>query len=205
MFQGANDNRVENNIVQSKIWGIYLDVQSNGNVFESNFVQAGGADGISMASGSLVGNDDNLFLNNTIHAGRHGIFVLRGMRNYLIGNTIHKAGEAGIRVELSEGTEVTANVVHRADIDGIQLIGSGEGETLVFLNDFHSTGRFAAFSDEPIELSGEGMGNWWNGNCGQGLFVPGVDSNDVSVVDSFPYLAPGANDPFPTVPEGCPP
>ena len=47
---------------------------------------------------------------------------------------------------------------------------------------------------------GNPIGNFWGRNCGEGpigapLFQPGVDSNALDVVDSFPFRQPVANIP----------
>lgn len=38
-----------------------------------------------------------------------------------------------------------------------------------------------------MDVGSTGIGNWWHGDCGKGLFVPAEDSNDALVVDSNPY------------------
>ena len=64
---------------------------------------------------------------------------------------------------------------------------------------------------QAIEMSLDGIGNYWGRNCGKGpngaqLFQPGVDSNAIDVVDSFPFKHPVAETPVTQGlnPEPCP-
>ena len=86
--------------------------------------------------------------------------------------------------------------------DGLKLLSAPT--TKVSLNDILLNGGFPVFSDEAIELSDDDKGNWWQGNCSTGLFVPGIHSNDANVVDSHPYNRPIAQNPDPGIPMVCP-
>ena len=72
-------------------------------------------------------------------------------------------------------------------------------------NDILLNGGFPVFSDTAIELSVDGEGNFWgrtsdddddsdSDDNGSALFIPGVDSNSLNVVDSFPSDEPFALD-----------
>jgi len=110
-------------------------------------------------------------------------------------------------VQESTGTEIRSNVIRQNGLEGIslELAGNTKG-TQVTLNDIFINGGPAVSSDEAIELSVKEKGNWWHGNCGKGLFVPGPggDSNAANVVDSFPYNGAVAHVPSPNDPMACP-
>lgn len=217
----SNENRVEgNHIVNASGVGIYLDVQANRNTFVSNRIEAGGT-GFSMQTGgpafpSQVGSDDNVFLDNVIRAGRHGFFIGTGEAfsptafrkiatgNRLEGNKISMTAQAGILIHSADDTDVTRNVVRQAGTNSLRLIDSPT--TDVWLNDFSLSEGTPVTSNEAIELSVDGLGNWWHGNCLKGLFVAGVDSNSPDVVDSNPFNHPVAHIAAPGVlpPKACP-
>ena len=116
--------------------------------------------------------------------------------------------EAGFHVQEARDTIMTQNVVTRMKGDGIFL--QDADSTKVFQNDIFQNEGFQVSSDLPAELS-VGVGNFWGRNCGEGpngapLFQPGVDSNALDVVDSFPFRHSVANIPVtqPLNPKPCP-
>ena len=70
----------------------------------------------------------------------------------------------------------------------------GGPNNAIHQNDFYDNGIFHVVSDNPVDVSFNGIGNYWGRNCGdRPLFRPGEDSNDFCVVDSFPFTVPVAD------------
>jgi len=198
----TNDNLITSNDIDATLTGVLIVDQSDRNTIRDNKITATGK---GMAIGTRLnqgGNDDNLLVNNVIKSGDDGIHMKLGARNRAEGNTIRMGGGAGIVVNLSNGTELVQNDVNKNDGDGLVLLSSPTTE--VTLNDIWLNSGFAVRSDTAIELSVNSKGNWWHGNCDQGLFIAGVDSNATNVVDSNPYNGAVAHIPDPNEPTSCP-
>lgn len=114
----------------------------------------------------------------------------------------------------ASGIEVTGNVITGADLGVNVSMAPGvvfEDYARLHGNDIFGNDLNAQVLDwsglpVPAELSYAGEGNYWGHPCDLGppYFVPGADSNDPAVVDSFAYGIPVAGvDPRPE-PSGCP-
>jgi len=98
--------------------------------------------------------------------------------------------------------EISDNTLEACGI-GLNLpIPSGVN---VFHNNIFNCKNRNVYSEEPIELSYNGQGNYWGHSCEDpALFIPCVDSNSPEVMDSHPYgLLNGWLNP--QVTPGCPP
>jgi hypothetical protein len=102
---------------------------------------------------------------------------------------------------VSSNAVIIRNVIRKNGLGGMSL--ESASDSVVTLNDVFLNAGFAVSSDEAIELSDAGRGNWWHGNCSQGLFVAGVDSNAQDVVDSFPYRGSVSHVPIIFDPNPC--
>ena len=196
-------------------------VRGDNNVIEDNFVMGSGG-------ARLVGGSNNVLKNNVIELGintepiecfdttmpfpdlvsctlNDGITLVEETDTILESNTIrHMLGDA-IVVDPSSNVQVLRNRMHKNGGNGLTL--SGSPTTQVSLNDIWLNGGLAVTSDNDIELSVDGKGNWWQGNCGNGLFVPGpglgAHSNAADVIDSAPYRGAISHVPFPKLPKPC--
>ena len=116
-------------------------------------------------------------------------------RNSLIGN------RTGI-VLASGGNEVSRNESVGNDRRGLVIIGGVDNA--IYQNDFYDNGINQVLSVDPLEVSFNGIGNYWGRNCGdRPLFRPGEDSNSVDVVDTFPFTMPVAHIPGDPRPPQC--
>ena len=107
-----------------------------------------------------------------------------GIGSRYINNDVSRSGSAGInttRVEEISGNNFTDCKT------GLTLISSPEAK--VFHNNFVNNSNVGVHSDEPIELSHNGEGNYWGRACPGPLFVQSEDTNSPDVVDSHPYAS----------------
>jgi len=104
------------------------------------------------------------------------------------GNEIKNSLGDGLVLKNVAGNTITRNIIEDND-DGIELIGSASNT--ITLNDIFNNNGFQINSGAAIEVSDGVRGNYWGRTCPV-LFIPGTDSNMVSVVDSFPFDAPVA-------------
>jgi len=70
-------------------------------------------------------------------------------------------------------------------LDGLRI--SPDAVMTALRHNTIEAGRWGAASNQSVELSDAGEGNWWGHDCPEPPFVPGVDSNRADVVDSFAY------------------
>lgn len=210
----SNDNTIESNTITGGRRGIIIDA-SHGNTVTRNTVSGQAWEGLELRSrwwstlasgGATYGNTitDNIFS----RSGGPGILIRADWSdsvlddNSIIGNKIHHSNGDGISLRDATNTEIIRNVITQNAGNGLSLYNSASTE--VSLNDIFLNDEYAVYSDADIELSVDGKGNWWHGSCGKGLFTAEEDSNDLLVVDSFPYRGAVAHAPSPSDPDPCP-
>jgi hypothetical protein len=107
---------------------------------------------------------------------------------------------------LAYSGNISRNTITGCDV-GLALVAA-TGPWRVYLNDLAGNGRGVSSAGATAELSYLGRGNYWGHACSGGapFFIPLVDSNSPSAVDSFAYGTPVAEIPVADVPSppGCP-
>jgi parallel beta-helix repeat protein len=141
----------------------------------------GGDSGIEIRQSS----DDFLIINNNVTNGTgHGIWIDSSdgqiLNNNISGNTYYGIWAGGTTLNVSNNT-ITYN-----NNEGINFGGSVTAN--VWHNNIHNNSGPQVSSSSAIELSFGGEGNYW-GRSSCPVFIPGTDSNNVGVVDSYPYTA----------------
>ncbi|MBN2331299.1 MAG: S8 family serine peptidase [Candidatus Aenigmarchaeota archaeon] len=139
-----------------------------------------------------------------------GVYVLDSHHVGLQGSEISGVGY-GYAIQNSDGSSVRGCNITGADFSGLYL--QGAGDLVVTENNIMQTalqGEEPVHSDEAIELSYQGSGNFW-GRTEPPYFIPGTDSNYGNVTDSNAYGTPSGwedGDPpglafsYPTLPDG---
>ncbi len=133
-------------------------------------------------------SDVSIHDNNLTNFGG-GVFVLNnhyGKNNRIFNNNI-SGGMIGIPVYAANGTLVSANKIYNNYV-GMQSLYL-DNDVNIFLNDIYSNSQKNIESDFPLEVSYAKFGNYW-GHSTPPCFIPGFDSNSISVVDSFAYCYP---------------
>ncbi|MBT8438379.1 MAG: right-handed parallel beta-helix repeat-containing protein, partial [Gammaproteobacteria bacterium] len=162
-------------------------LQKTDNVIVDNDVSASSYRGISLANhfGSLVRG-------NTIANSTSAIVLYRGSENQVIGNLISSSQHAGLKAESESGLLINGNSVNAGQSEGLMLIDSAYAR--IYHNNIHDNTGYQVYSDQPIELSYGNEGNYWGRICEPDdiLFIAGTDSNELDVLDSFPYASADA-------------
>ena len=149
----------------------------------------------------LLSSSGNTVTGSDFSSHRFPISINGGGSNTIDGNNCSNGG-TGINVTGSAGNLILNNLITNCLSRGIGISSSSGSQ--IFHNNIFSN-NLNLFSDQPIELSFNGEGNFWGHDCSApALFVGGVDSNDPNVIDSNPY---GIQDGWlnPQVTPGCPP
>ena len=173
--------------------GFHLFLATNNNIY-GNTIDTGSLGG--GGEGFLVraGSNTNVISNNVIASNGNAIHLRGSIGGVtgtdISGNTIHaKSGHVAIVLQNSAND----NTIHENTINTSGGFGSGlvirtSTGNAVFHNNFLSAVGVKADSDAAIELSFNGEGNFWGRTCADnGGFLPGIDSNALDVVDSFPF------------------
>jgi len=173
LFQGTSNSFIFNNqITGGSLWAIALWDSSMENEISGNTIDVDN-DGITVEGLAVLmeGIDGNIF-------GATG--------NNIIDNTISRA-TGGILISFS-----TQNLIRENDISNVLRcfgISNGGVPNSIYWNNCYNWRLWGIWSDiSPAEISdGISRGNWWGHTCSVPLFTPGVDSNQIDVIDSFPY------------------
>jgi hypothetical protein len=176
----------------------------------------------SAAMGVSDGASSNVFEDNILRnvTGDAGLVYAGATGPQASSNVIRRNTITGFAVGLSfKDDDTTATIItrnHFQDNDiALRLRALGPGaatfrNSRVFLNDFLGSGlavrsEIGAFelSDRDVTSPTYRRGNYWGRGCPGPLFIPQVDSDAATVVDSFPFGERVADaDPLP--PSGCP-
>jgi len=178
---GNNNNKVTENTIMGPELHVVLSDSSN-NEFRENLMINGGA--IQLVGGFTTSpTDGNVFRDNVNIDGTEHF----GFGFGFDGSLRVPIMEAGFTIDGATNTIINDNLIARMKGDGLLL--QNAASTQVSQNDIFQNEGFQANSDPPIELSVDGEGNFW-GRTEEPLFIPGVDSNSLDVVDSFPSDEP---------------
>ena len=178
----AGGNQLLNNDVQGYSNGIVINQDNNfvlsGNTFGNNNI------------GIWFVNVSNRVISNLVFPTNVGNPIrLDNVTGFTIdnvtvaGNAASPSGEGILLVHSSNNTITNSTASHR--VNGVRLSGSSNGNVVYHNNIFGNVRNIS--SDQAIELSFSGQGNYWGRSCPDPLFVPGTDSNSPDVVDSFPF------------------
>jgi Nitrous oxidase accessory protein len=186
----ANDIDIPNRLGN----GLVAESLSDRTVFRCNVVHQA-ADGIACvghASGANPPSLNVLIEGNTIDGPVESGFLAANTQNPVYRNNIVKnATFAGAFLIFQSNAIFTGNVISDSAV-GLELLAVVEGGLHVSANDFIDNGlQVEAFELGPLELSVEGIGNYWG--------HPGwleSDTNEPELVrDSFPSDDPVADSP----------
>ncbi|MFA5795511.1 MAG: putative Ig domain-containing protein [Candidatus Brocadiia bacterium] len=154
-------------IINNSMWdnNTAINIQSSHNIVKGNFIDGAGM-GIRLEQDNLPCTD-NRVLENTIQNSIIGIDIFRALDNYFSYNVI----------DLNQ--------------NGIDLMCAVPNH--FFNNNIFYNYNYNVYSDQAIELSYQGQGNWWGHNSLPGFYLDGgidqpYDSNQLTVVDRYPKL-----------------
>ncbi|MCP4591391.1 MAG: hypothetical protein GY842_11650, partial [bacterium] len=116
--------------------------------------------------------------------GGNGIDLVNTSNSSIIGNDVSYRSK-GINASSSENNEFWGNTVASCLTRGIVLTDCPG--TRVYRNNIYGNGGWPVSSNTAIELSYQNEGNFWGRSCPDVLFVAGVDTDSLDVVDSYPY------------------
>jgi len=220
---GISVQYVQNIIVKNVVikapnaTGLSLGSVTGSTISEVTSIGAGSGNGITLqgCSNNVVENcilsgrnrgitaygdgDNNTFRNNDCSQSTDiGINATAGLGHRFIGNNCSECSRGML---VNNPAEVVDNLIANCTSTGISFGSSGG--TKVYHNNIFNNG-LNVYSNQPIELSFNGEGNYWGHSCPDALFEPGVDSNSPDAIDSHPY---GLQDGWenPQVTPGCPP
>ena len=198
----ADSNTVAGNLVK-RVLQQAIEVGGSHNLIEGNtLIDTGG--GI-IVEGPGVDKVGNVIQGNVIRDGRdawfpfdpypvgfgHGISISEADDTLVTRNSVTRMRDNGLRILDSFGTAVSRNDLYGNARNGID----DEGQPIFEVTSLDSSGANPA----AVELSVNGVGNYWGRNCGSGntkgppLFQAGLDSNSDVVVDSNPFAHPVSN------------
>ncbi|MCD6403071.1 MAG: right-handed parallel beta-helix repeat-containing protein [Candidatus Aenigmarchaeota archaeon] len=137
-------------------------------------------------------NSNGTASNNYIYnSSQYGIEIASTADNVVIfNNTIYKSGIGGIRFFNPSTANVTGNTINES-IYGLHFYTGDPSGIIVYRNRIYSNNLNVHSSLDPstqINLFYNQQGNYWghDGDVCPG-FIPGIDSNYVSVIDKYPY------------------
>ncbi len=193
-FNGVNNTNITNNVFLRVAYPIWMYTFSYGNLIKSNQInETTNYAAIRIDDGSSNNRIvDNIIFNSTYTGiDLTGIIIRAYNRNAienLIKENLIEGFSIGIKVVGAPnyfviGTNITQNYI---DVTNQALYLENHTKTIVYNNTFLSQSEQNIYSDSPIELDYNQVGNYWGRNSCP-AFVPGVDSNDVNIVDYFPY------------------
>jgi parallel beta-helix repeat protein len=222
-LSGSDGNQFVNLMIHNRRFAVTVGYYSDANTFSDCDLSDNGQ-GISSSGSGVLLRTGNRYLRNDLSncsilgagfddedqivvdendftGSTNGLTLTRGTGALVSGNVIHGVDFDGLKLSGLTAPVVRENTIASSGRDGLLLQDSPSAQ--VFHNNIHDNARWQVNSNQPIELSHEGEGNYWGRSCPGDLFVAGTDSNRVDVVDSHPYRAADAW----TIPEapGCGP
>ncbi|MBN1386299.1 right-handed parallel beta-helix repeat-containing protein [Candidatus Woesearchaeota archaeon] len=122
---------------------------------------------------------------NTIYnMSNNGIFVSYAINGFIEHNIVHDCGSNGIYVDSVTYSTIMNNTLYN-NVNGLN-IGNSVTDMLIFHNNIYDNTNWQVTSVSQIELSNGSEGNFW-GHASCPTFVPGTDSDNDNVTDSFAY------------------
>jgi parallel beta-helix repeat protein len=125
---------------------------------------------------------------NTVNNCRWGIVADQGVTAFsgtIKGNTISGSGFTGIYSADTLSTNITNNTVYSSNY-GIYVAPFLFTTNIWHNNIYNNTKNIFSSGGAAYEASYNNEGNYWGHSC-PNVFTANVDSNDVDVVDSYPY------------------
>lgn len=160
--------------------GMSLPYSFNNTVIGNNLTGEGSGLGL-----YLEDETNTSIINNTISNYSEGIETDYSEGTLVSGNDIKTSGgNKGIYFYENSSAQAFNNLMTGFDY-GFYIINS---DPLIWHNNVYNNSDLEAYSNNPINLSYNNEGNYWGHSC-PNLFIAGNDSNDVSVVDSYPYAS----------------
>ncbi len=120
---------------------------------------------------------------NSLSVNGFGIYVLDSSDVKVSGTSV-SGPSYGVSLQDSGNAEVTRCNITGAAESSVYLDGSADA--LVWENNIMGYEGVPAHSEDAIELSSQGSGNFW-GHTDTPYFTAGTDSNQLNVTDSYPY------------------
>ncbi len=201
LVDGATDAVVMNNVLADNRYGVTVLATQDAQVLGNEIISADYGTGIQALSYPTTGT---VISDNTVTLGYAAVGIeLSGMTSgeilpvsasLIAYNTIVGGASAGgLLLRIAEDNHIKSNTMQGDGQDPLGVgvsIGDYGWPNALWWNSIEAA-QGAHVLDGAAELSHAQQGNWWGHACPNALFVAGVDSNELDVVDSYPYAGPG--------------
>jgi len=163
--------------------GIWIDYQSNSNVFAGNNV-----------SNNLVGialdfSDNNIITNNYVFSSVYCGIGLSSSSNNILANNIVRNNEYGIWVDYSINVNVTANML-ADNLCGVYL--NNVNNSTIFHNNIINNTNQAEIINSTSMWDADFEGNYWSNYVGVDADQDGIGDNqyiiDANNTDNYPLM-----------------
>jgi len=144
----------------------------------------------------LWNSNNNTATNNNANSNKkHGIYMISSSNNTLANNTVNSNAERGIWLESSCNNTITKNSVNSNSIDGVIMLGFGNNNNIIYLNNFDNNSNVSSSSSNswhsPTELyydyTGGSLHKSYLGNYYSNHTL--TDSDGDGITDSYYYLS----------------
>jgi parallel beta-helix repeat protein len=178
----SHSNRIENNILNESIHGIYLQ-DSTGNEIVFNEIFDNTINGIKVTGGS-----DVIIANNTIYSNKYSGIELSASASTVINNVLY-LNNVGISLSSSQCL-VYNNHIFRCSVYGLHT-ESGSRNNDIYGNTFENNwGQYLAKEDGTNQWDDGTVGNYWDDFLGP--------DNDEDGIGDIAYTKGGVRDQYPT-------